>query len=92
VAGDLRRRVAERLWIFLFIVVGFLFALLAPPVMGVPLAVASAGLGTLDAYVHRRLVGGQWLAAAAIFGVLWVALSMTAVLTGAASGLAVFRF
>jgi hypothetical protein len=91
VAGDLRRRIAERLWILLFIIVGFLFAVLAPPVMGVPLAVASGSLGTLDAYVHRRLVGAQWLAAAVIFGVMWVALSMAAALTGAANGLAVFR-
>jgi hypothetical protein len=92
VADDLHRQVAERLWIFLFIVVGFVFALLAPPLMGVPLAVASAGLGTIDAYVHRRQVGGQWLAAAVIFGVMWVSLSVAAALTGAASGLAVFRF
>lgn len=90
-AGDLRRRIAERLWILLFIVVGFLFAVLAPPVMGVPLAIASGVLGTLDAYVHRRLVGAQWLAAAVIFGVMWAALSVAAALTGAANGLGVFR-
>lgn len=89
-AGDARRRLAERLWIFLFIVVGFLFAVLAPPIAGIPLAAAAGGLGVLDAYVHRRLVGASWLAAAVVFGTMWLVLTVAAALTGAATGLGVF--
>jgi hypothetical protein len=90
VAGNARRRLAERLWILLFIVVGFLFAVLAPPIAGIPLAAAAGGLGVLDAFVHRRLVGVPWLAAAVIFGTMWVVLTIAAGFTGAATGLGVF--
>jgi len=84
------RRLAERLWILLFIVIGFLFAVLAPPVAGIPLAAAAGGLGVLDAYVHRRLVGASWLTAAILFGVMWIVLTVAGAIAGAPNGLGVF--
>jgi hypothetical protein len=63
----------ERMWITLFIVLGFLFAVWAPPVMAVPLSLIASALGVLDGYVHRRLLGWQWVAAPAIYGILWIA-------------------
>lgn len=89
-ARGARRRLAERAWISLFLVSGFLFAVLAPPWAGVPLSLAACGLGVLNAYAYRDLVGSPWLAAALIFGVLLVSLSVVAAVTGAESGLAVF--
>lgn len=89
-AADLRQRVAERLWVLLFIVLGFLFAVLAPPVAGIPLTLAATGMGILDAYVHRRLVGAPWLVAALVFGALWLTVAVAAAVTGASAGLEVF--
>ena len=74
----------------MFLVSGFLFAVLAPPWVGIPLSAMACGLSVLNAYVYRDLVGAAWLAAAVIFGVLWVSLSVVAAVTGAESGLAVF--
>jgi hypothetical protein len=90
VTGETRRRIAERLWILLFIVIGFLFAVLAPPIAGIPLAAAAGGLGVLDAFVHRRLVGAPWLVAAVVFGMMWLALTVAAAVAGASNGLGVF--
>jgi hypothetical protein len=90
VPRDARRRLVERAWISLFLVSGFLFAVLAPPWAGIPLSLAACGLSVLNAYVYRDLVGAAWMAAAVIFGVLWVSLSVVAAVTGAESGLAVF--
>jgi hypothetical protein len=90
VSGDAGRRLAERAWILLFLVSGFLFAVLAPPWAGIPLSLAACGLSVIDAYVHRKLVGAPWLVAALLFGVLLVSLSVVAAVTGAESGLAVF--
>jgi hypothetical protein len=74
----------------MFLVSGFLFAVLAPPWAGIPLSVATCGLSVLNAYAYRDLVGAPWLAAAVIFGTLWVSLSVVAAVTGAESGLAFF--
>jgi hypothetical protein len=74
----------------MFLVSGFLFAVLAPPWAAIPLSLSACGLSVMDAYVHRDLVGTPWLAAATIFGVLCVSLSVVAAVTGAESGLAVF--
>ena len=74
----------------MFLVSGFLFAVLAPAWAGIPLSAAACGLSVLNAYAYRDLVGVAWLAAAVIFGVLWVSLSVVAAVTGAESGLAVF--
>jgi hypothetical protein len=74
----------------MFLVSGFLFAVLAPPWAGVSLSLAACGLSVLNAYVHRDLVGAPWLAAAVTIGLLLVILSVVAAVTGAESGLAVF--
>jgi hypothetical protein len=85
-----RRRLVERSWILAFLCAGFVFGVLAPPVLGIPLAAAAAALAVLDAYVHRRLVGTPWLAAAVVFGTLWLVLPVAAAVTGVGSGLALF--
>jgi hypothetical protein len=90
VPGDTRRAIIERLWIILFLMAGFVFAVLGPPVMAIPLAGAAGALAVLDAYVHRQLVGGPWLVAAAVFGGLWLAVSVAAGVTGADTGLQIF--
>jgi hypothetical protein len=90
VSGGAGRRLVERIWISLFLVSGFLFAVLAPPWAGIPLSLAACGLSVVDAYVHRDLVGAPWLVAAVLFGVLCPSLSVVAAVTGAESGLAVF--
>jgi hypothetical protein len=85
-----RRRFTERAWISMFLVSAFLFAVLAPPWAGIPLSLAAGGLGALDAFVHRGLVGAAWLTAAITFGLLCVVLAVVAAVTGAANGLEVF--
>jgi hypothetical protein len=90
VPGVAGRRLAERLWILAFMAAGFVFGVLAPPLLGIPLAAAAGALAVLDAYVHRTLVGSPWLAAASVFGSLWVVLPVAAAVTGAESGLDLF--
>jgi hypothetical protein len=90
VPGVSGRRLIERLWILAFMAAGFVFGVLAPPFLGIPLAAAAGALAVLDAYVHRRLVGSPWLAAAAVFGALWLILPIGAAVTGAESGLDLF--
>lgn len=80
--GSARRAWVERFWITIFIGLGFLFAVLAPPLLGLPLTLAAAALGILDAYAFRRLLGWQWVAAAVIFGVMWVVFVVIALLSG----------
>jgi hypothetical protein len=90
VPGVAGRRLIERLWILGFILAGFLFGLLAPPIAGIPLAAMAGGLAGLNAYVYRRLVGAPWVTAAFVFGSMWVVISVAAAVTGAATGLEVF--
>jgi hypothetical protein len=81
--------VSERAWIVTFILLGFLFALLAPWYLGLPLSLIASALGVLDGYAYRRLLGWQWVAAAAVFGGLWIAFSVVGALRGG-SGMAAF--
>ncbi len=66
----------EKLWIVAFIAMGFLFSVLAPWYLALPLVLASSVLGALDAYAHRGQLGTQWVAATIIFGVLWLVFAM----------------
>lgn len=77
-----RRRIVERLWIVTFIVLGFLFSILAPWYLGLPLVLVASGLGVLDGLAHRSLLGRQWVAAPTIFGTLWVVIAIGGALRG----------
>jgi hypothetical protein len=84
------RRLIECSWILAFLAAGFVVAVLAPPVLGIPLAAIAAALAVLNAYVHRALVGTPWLVAAVVFGTMWLALPVAAAVAGAGSGLTLF--
>lgn len=83
------RAFRERLWIVTFVVLAFVFAVLAPWYLGLPLAVFAAALGLLDGIAHRAIVGREWVAIPAIFGGLSVALAVAAAVRGG-RGLDVF--
>jgi hypothetical protein len=87
--GSRLKALVERFWIVTFIVLAFVFAVLAPWYLGLPLALFSSGLGILDGLAHRALLGRQWVAIPAIFGVLTVVLAVLAAVRGG-RGLDVF--
>ena len=87
--GSRARAVIERIWIVTFIVLAFVFALLAPWFLGLPLALIAALLGVLDGLAHRPLLGTQWVVTPAILGSLSVGLALAASLRGG-RGLDVF--
>jgi hypothetical protein len=76
VSPSSRKAWGERVWIVTFIILGFLFAVLAPWYLGLPLALIASGLGVLDGYAHRDMLGWQWVAVPAIFGTLWIVFSI----------------
>ncbi len=84
-----RKAFVERWWIVTFIVLGFLFAVLAPWFAALPLVLFSSGLGVLDGYAHRALLGWQWAVAPCVFGVLWLAFAIGGAVRGG-SGLLLF--
>ena len=67
--GRKARALIERLWIVTFIVLAFVFSVLAPWYLAVPLVLFSSGLGVLDGLAHRAILGRQWVAAPVILGV-----------------------
>lgn len=67
----------------------FVFAVLAPWYLGLPLALFSSALGVLDGLAHRSIVGREWVAAPVIFGTLSVALAVAGAF-GGGRGLDVF--
>jgi len=83
------KALTERLWIVIFIVVGFLFAVLAPWYVALPLALFSSALGVLDGYAHRGLLGWQWVVAPTVFGGLWIVFAIGGALRGG-SGILLF--
>ena len=67
----------------------FVFAVLAPWFLALPLVLFSSALGVLDGLAHRAILGRQWVAAPAIFGALSLALAVGGAIRGG-RGLDVF--
>jgi hypothetical protein len=70
-------------------VLAFVFAVMAPWYLALPLVLFSSALGILDGLAHRAVLGRQWVAAPAIFGALSLALAVGGAIRGG-RGLDVF--